>query len=797
MQNLTLSRQGSPGRFSWQTILSFLVLLAGLGSFQSAWAQQAIFYDESASFNKQPTGSTSTSTTYAGTVYTGDAPYDTYTKLGNASTTPAVSNPNLGTYDINNPRTSQLAFTGASIVGDVTTGRGGAVIGTIDKARVLYRVYLNGTATLPSYTALNLVDAGIYASPSSRLYNATLNIDILNNLLSGGVYTIDIQYQLDIKSTGNGSVTTYTDPSASYQANFVVTAPAVTPNGGTTTWISNRSDATGIDWLNAANWSNGVPTRFASAIIPDKTVDTSTPLLSDPNATYEVRTLTLQGLANSSRALIRIGQSTTGGNPVGANLRVYGDLNAFAGGILAAVSGTNGSPNPLTNSTLVLARNDGGAQAVRGSKLSVVDIRIEGRGLKAIVATELAAPNTFSFLPDANGPGAIVRTAGDNATRDANGIPDDNSPNSAFPINTTQSASVNLKSSGFLQGETNSSYIQGILIADRSLESNKVQTFGNIGIDITPDRNVPAPNVVVTRTVGDPLRGPTNGPTGPSAQGSPQPVKRQYGISGDVNNNTTSTIVFHYLNSADELNGIPESQLTIFKTANNAPPFFLVGRTGTVDLVNHTVTRVAYNGSLNTLTLGDELNPLPVVLVSFNATRNATNALITWATATETNSKGFEVQASTDGTAFRTLGFVSSESPNSLQAKKYKFVDTESGKFGTRYYRLHQIDLDGKDSYSPVRAVNFDGTASSTALAAYPSPFTDKLDFNLDATTVGNGVAHVQLLDMTGRIVREQNLSVQNASLTLESLNDLRAGLYIARVTLPDGSAQTVRVQKQ
>ncbi|AMR28429.1 hypothetical protein A0257_15905 [Hymenobacter psoromatis] len=163
----------------------------------------------------------------------------------------------------------------------------------------------------------------------------------------------------------------------------------------------------------------------------------------------------------------------------------------------------------------------------------------------------------------------------------------------------------------------------------------------------------------------------------------------------------------------------------------------------------------------------------------------------------ETGSKGFEVQVSTDGTTFRTLGFISSETPNSLQARSYKYVDTESGKFGTRYYRLHQIDLDGKDSYSPVRAVNFDGTANSTALTAYPSPFTDKIDFSINAATVGNGVARVQLLDMTGRVVREQNISVQNASITLESLSDLRTGLYVARITLPDGSAQTVRIQKQ
>ena len=239
--------------------------------------------------------------------------------------------------------------------------------------------------------------------------------------------------------------------------------------------------------------------------------------------------------------------------------------------------------------------------------------------------------------------------------------------------------------------------------------------------------------------------------------------------------------------------------MTIFKTGNNAPPFTPIGRTGDVDLINHTVTRVDYDGSLNTITLGDQLNPLPVVLTSFTAARSGANALITWATATETNSKGFEVQVSTDGSSFRTLGFVSSETPNSVRSKNYKYTDTENGKFGTRYYRLHQVDLDGKDSYSPVRAVSFDGTAAgAVALAAYPNPFldTDKVTLNF-GTDVANGTAQVQLIDMVGRTVRQQSLAIVNSSLDLGDLSNLQTGMYMARITLADGSTQSVRLQKK
>ncbi|MEJ7663165.1 MAG: T9SS type A sorting domain-containing protein [Hymenobacter sp.] len=143
---------------------------------------------------------------------------------------------------------------------------------------------------------------------------------------------------------------------------------------------------------------------------------------------------------------------------------------------------------------------------------------------------------------------------------------------------------------------------------------------------------------------------------------------------------------------------------------------------------------------------------------------------------------------------------MSSETPNSVQTKNYKYTDTESGKFGTRYYRLHQVDLDGKDSYSPVRAVNFDGAATgAVALSVYPNPFldTDKVSLNF-GTDVPNGVAQVQLIDMVGRTVRQQSLAINNSSLDLGNLSATCA----AASTWPASrwrmaGTQSIRLQKK
>jgi hypothetical protein len=781
---------------SWHKLLLSISILIGLGASQAAFGQAAYSSDD-ITISASPTGASSATSI-------------TYTGLG--AGTPKFDGAVLGNgvpFDEATGSLTVTAVTANLFLNDNTV---------VPSSTLYYRVYSSSAPSKPAFTAqaLQLTSPTNNTNPVTYGLGST-TIDLLNQptVLGGGTYTVEIIYESAVTFTSaSGSTSTNVDDPGNaggvgYKATFTVVAPPVTPNGGITTWISTSSTASGIDWMNKDNWSNGVPTKFADAVLPAKTNvnPTSTPLLSDPAVTYEVRTLTLNGTTNSTRALLRIGQSvadplTGNTSPVGATLRVYGDLNNYSGGILAAVSGTNGVADSQKNSTIVLARNDGGFQVVRGA-LDIVDIRIEGTGIKAVV-NEINASNTFTFATDPNGPGAIVQTSNDDGAKDPSTGLTITSPTLyvGSTLNTTKTAKVNLKDSGYLVGETATSYVRGITLADRSLVANTKQTFGNIGIDITPNRDIPSPNVSITRTVGDPLFGPL-GNTSTAPAGSPQPVKRQYGVSGDVNNNTTSTITFHYLNSTDELNGNPEANLTIFKTGNNAPPYTLVGRTSAVLAGPNgegTVTREGFSGTINTITLGDQNNPLPIQLSAFNAVRNGSNALLTWATATESNNKGFNVQVSADGATYRTLSFVASQSTNSSLPLSYKYTDMEPSKTGTRYYRLQQVDVDGKSSYSPVRAISFNGsTATDVALVAYPNPMNsnDNLGLQLQGGSIVNGLAYVKLVDMAGRTVSDQQLQIIDSSLSLGNLGALTSGLYMAKVTLPDGSTKTVRIQRQ
>lgn len=772
MENTTFSRKTPPFRSFWSYFLPAMLFIAGIVTVNKAQAQR---------FNSDNITISATTTTTTTTT--------TYNGKGNTN---VFSGKDLGMGNQFDQSTGSLTITGIT----ASANSGGTDPG-VTRVRLYYRVYstsVTATATSPQFNYTNLSTTAATTGSAIPYSYSGQAIDLLHlpTVLGGGNYKAEIYYELLYDDTnGSGDAgQLVTDPgnnaNGGYIATFSVVAPAVTPNGGTTTWVSTNS----TDWTVAANWSNGVPTRNADAIIPEKTpggVTTVTPALIDPNATYEVRTITLNGTTNSTRALLRIGQSVNGTTPVGATLHVYGDLNTYSGGILGSVSGTNGTANPATNSTIIL-QGSGGYQVVRGV-LDIVDFQVDGSSPKAVI-NSINASNTFTFASTAT---AVMQTSNDDATKDASSGLSITMPS----LNTTKTAVINLKDSGFMFGETRIAYVRGITIADRALQANKNQPFGNIGVEITPNRDIPSPNVNITRTVGDPLFGPL-GSTSTAPAGSPQPVKRQYGISGDVNNNTTSTIVFHYLDSTDELNGNPEANLTIFKTSNNAPPYSLVG--GTVNTSSKTVTRVGYFGSLNTITLGDRDNPLPVQLVAFNAVRSANNALLTWSTASELNNKGFNVQVSADGVTFRALNFVASQNPTSANTQNYKYTDSEEGKVGTRYYRLEQVDLDGKLSYSPVRALNFDGaTASAVALVAYPNPFnnSDQLGLTLQGLAPADGVAYVKIIDMAGRTIRDQQLPLSGSSISLGDMSSLGSGLYVAKVTLTDGTTQMVRIQKR
>jgi len=146
-------------------------------------------------------------------------------------------------------------------------------------------------------------------------------------------------------------------------------------------------------------------------------------------------------------------------------------------------------------------------------------------------------------------------------------------------------------------------------------------------------------------------------------------------------------------------------------------------------------------------------NPLPVVLSNFNAVKDNTTALLTWNTAQEQNNKGFEIQRSSTAnfsdTVRLNISFVAANNANSTGAE-YRFTD-KAPLAGKNYYRLKQIDLDGKYQYSEIKMLDFSAIGKAIV---YPNPFSNTL-------TVSNAPDKTayQVYDSKGQVVLQGKLS--------------------------------------
>ena len=176
---------------------------------------------------------------------------------------------------------------------------------------------------------------------------------------------------------------------------------------------------------------------------------------------------------------------------------------------------------------------------------------------------------------------------------------------------------------------------------------------------------------------------------------------------------------------------------------------------------------------------------LPVSLRSFTAARSNSTVLLKWETVTEENSRGFYIERNPGNNVWQTLGFVSTKAMNgnSSSLLNYEYSDMNNAK-GITQYRLRQIDINGKNAYSPIRAVRAGGQKGKTII--YPNPSNDG-KVNVVFADV-NTIRDVSLMDMNGRVMKQWK-GVANNNIQIDNLT---AGFYTIRIIDSETGEQTV-----
>ncbi len=185
-------------------------------------------------------------------------------------------------------------------------------------------------------------------------------------------------------------------------------------------------------------------------------------------------------------------------------------------------------------------------------------------------------------------------------------------------------------------------------------------------------------------------------------------------------------------------------------------------------------------------------SPLPISLVNFKGENAGNSNLLSWSTTTEINNQGFEIQFSFNGKDFRNLAFVNSKqnSKNAGSVLNYQYTDSK-GIGGNVYYRLMQLDKDGKTNYSNVILIKGNVVNTLSLNAVYPNPAKDKL--NLIVSSPVNNNINIIITDLAGKTVKRQAFSVASGGNNLDfDVSLLPAGSYFIKAICNNGCETAV-----
>lgn len=157
-----------------------------------------------------------------------------------------------------------------------------------------------------------------------------------------------------------------------------------------------------------------------------------------------------------------------------------------------------------------------------------------------------------------------------------------------------------------------------------------------------------------------------------------------------------------------------------------------------------------------------------------------------WTTEQEINTDHFEVERSFDGVDFKTAGLVMGAINAYSISKTYTFKDNAIELLDKKivYYRIKEIDKNGKSSNSNILAVRLQAKNSDLKIQVSPNPFAENLNFQF--TSQESGIAQVQIISATGQKAMTQQTVLNKGynTIQIQSLNKLSPGIYIAQLML-------------
>ncbi len=333
---------------------------------------------------------------------------------------------------------------------------------------------------------------------------------------------------------------------------------------------------------------------------------------------------------------------------------------------------------------------------------------------------------------------------------------------------TTGSNTIDLGTTGSLTGETPSNYIVGKIQTARDVSSPQ-NNIGGLGISIDPQSNNMG-NTTILRETGTAIQSGT--------------LKQVWTITPATQPSGPVTVTLTWPSGND--NNVNLADLVVFKSGDGGGTWSIVS--AVFNTASDPRTATFSISSFSEFTIG-ESGTLPVELVAFTFSGNKLN----WATATETNNSGWEIEfrqltmdnGQQKNAEFRKIGFVAGK--GTTTEKQYYSFGIKNLTGSKVEFRLKQIDTDGKFTYSNV--LTADLTPETFGLLQnYPNPFNPTTVISYQLPVSG----HVKLVvvDMLGRevitLVNDEK-SAGNYDVKFDG-SRMTSGVYFYKITAGDFS---------
>ena len=208
--------------------------------------------------------------------------------------------------------------------------------------------------------------------------------------------------------------------------------------------------------------------------------------------------------------------------------------------------------------------------------------------------------------------------------------------------------------------------------------------------------------------------------------------------------------------SGDNLNSTDNFYIGSYgNNTGSAPEYFFNGNISHASIYNRALTEAEITQNYNAISS----RTLPLTWQSFTATKQTAGVQLKWSTASEQNTKDFEIKYSTNTQDWSSLTTVAAAG-NSSTLRKYSFFHNSPIKGNIyNYYRILQTDLDGKFSYSKIVSIICNESGSDVMI--YPNPVRDIITIFLAEPQ------QVRLLNMAGTIVWKGRLAAGRNQLSV------------------------------